>query len=151
MSKKIGALFILITLLVCVSPTTASAKRLLPQAAEANKGTKALSKNTKGVTVLVKFRNDKNAIVATFTNLKIAKDISYTFSYKTGDDIEQVAQSSVDPKEKEPAVRELLFGTCSTGNVCRYDTGIYDAKFVVTTTILNGKKVIKTFNVKVKK
>lgn len=134
---------------VLVAPS-ALAKRVLPQVT--NIGTKDVKvSKTKGVSVSVIQRTDKNAIVASFTNLKIAKDVSYTFSYKNGENIEQVAQSNVDPKEKEPVVRELLFGTCSTGNVCRYDTGIHDAKFVVTTTLLNGKKVIKTFNVKVKK
>jgi hypothetical protein len=153
--KKIFLLLVCCVFFSFVHTPSVFAKRVLPQVLESNKtnsGTsKIVSKNTKGVTVAVKLRNDKNAINATFTNLKIAKDISYTFSYKNTDNIEQVAQSSVDPKEKEPVARELLFGTCSTGNVCRYDTGVHDAKFVVTTTLLNGKKVIKTFTIKVKK
>jgi hypothetical protein len=152
--KKIFPILFCFLVLSFLITRSLYAKRVLPQVAEAaktSKDSKTLTKISKGVTVAVKFRTDRNAIIATFTNLKIAKDVNYTFSYKNGDDIDQVAQSSVDPKEKEPVVRELLFGTCSTNNVCRYDTGIHDAKFVVTTTLLTGKKVVKTFNIKVKK
>lgn len=149
--KSFSIIVIAISLLAITSHSI-FAKRVLPQVAQQTKTeTKTQVKSGRGVTVSVKFRADRNAIIATFTNLRIAKDITYNLSYKNADGIEQVAQSSVDPKAKEPVVRELLFGTCSTNNICHYDTGIKDAKFIVTTTLLNGKKVVKTFNLKVKK
>lgn len=152
MSKKgIGILF-LIAWFLSFASSGVSAKRLLPQVAQSAKtSTKTQVKSGKGVTVAVAFRNDRNAIIAAFTNLKIAKEVTYILSYTNANGIEQVAQSGVDVKEKEPVKRELLFGTCSSDNVCTYDTDIKDAKFVVTTTLLDGKKVIKTFNLKVKK
>ena len=151
--KKVLPILFCVLILSFVTIPKVFAKRVLPQVANTNNATSNAQSaiKTKGITVSVKLRSDRNAIIATLTNLKIAKDISYSLSYKTGDNIDQVAQSSVDPKEKEPVVRELLFGTCSTNNVCRYDTGIHDAKFVVTTTLLTGKKVVKTFNIKIKK
>lgn len=147
---RIG-LFLLTTVFVFTYPTTTFAKRLLPQVQKQQTDVKTGKRETKGVAVIVKFRSDRNAINSSFTNLKIAKEVHYKFSYKNGDNVEQASEGSLDLTQKEPITREFLFGTCSTDNVCRYDTGIHDAKFVVTTNLLTGKKVIKTFILKVKK
>src|SRR3989344_3257483 len=61
----------------------------------------------------------------------------------------QGAGGSIDPSTTgATASRELLFGTCSHG-VCRYDTGIANAKLVVTYTLANGKRYSKTLRIKV--
>jgi hypothetical protein len=149
MSKTLASLCIILSLFVVSSLHTIDAKRLLPQAQKTNATAPKVS--SKGVSVSVKFRSDRNAIIATFTNLRIAKEISYSLSYKNSEGIEQYTESSVSVNEREPLIREIPFGTCSTDNICRYDTGITNAKFIVTTTLKNGRKVIKTFNLKVKK
>jgi hypothetical protein len=43
---------------------------------------------------------------------------------------------------------ELLFGTCSK-NVCRYHSGIKDARLEVSYTNLSGKKYLKKYRIKV--
>ncbi len=146
-------IFFVLTFLVLavISHRDLSAKRLLPQAKTQAQTINSPKVITKGVTVGVKFRSDRNAIIATFTNLSIASSILYELHYKNADNIEQAATGTVDVKEKGLVERELIFGTCSTNNVCRYDTNVHDAKFVVTTILKTGKKVIKTFNLKVKK
>lgn len=45
--------------------------------------------------------------------------------------------------------KQLIFGSCSTNNNCRYDSDITDAKLTVTTVLKNGKKIIKPFKLKV--
>lgn len=132
------------------TPTDVFAKRLLPQAESSKTVTKSNttpSVQTKGVGVSVKFRSDRRALVATFSNLSVAKSVSYQLTYKTGK-VNEGAGGSLSSLSQDPAVRELLFGTCSKG-VCTYHTGIKNAKFVVTTTLKSGKKVVKTFRIKV--
>jgi hypothetical protein len=150
MPQKIVFTFTLVLLLVFGSLDIAEAKRLLPQTQTIKSGiTRRVV--SQGVTVSVTFREDRNGILATFTNLKIAKEVGYTLVYKNAQNIEQAVQSSIDVNAPEPVTREFLFGTCSTNNVCQYDSDVRDAKFIVTTTLKTGKKVIKTFNLKVKK
>lgn len=125
----------------------ALAKKVLPRA----RGT--TTKSTGGATtgkigVSVRFRSDRLAIVVSFSNLTSAQRVNYTLSYNTRGTT-QGAGGSIDPSTTgATASRELLFGTCSHG-VCRYDTGITNAKLVVSYTLNNGKKYSKTFRLKV--
>jgi len=121
------------------------AKRTLPQARPVT-GTKAVTSNSRGITALVKFRADRRAIVVTFSNLAVASKVDYMLSYSTRGTT-QGASGSINLAQGD-TIRELLFGTCSHG-VCRYDTGITNAKLTVTTTLATGRKVIKTFRLKV--
>lgn len=128
----------------------ASAKKLLPQAKLPSiPGTKVTtSSKTKGINVSVKFRGDRRAIVVNFSNLSIASSVNYTLSYNTRRTT-QGASGTINPSTfPDPTSRELIFGTCSHG-VCRYDTGLTNARFVVTTTLKGGKKVVKSFKLKV--
>ncbi|MEK7188436.1 MAG: hypothetical protein AAB685_01130, partial [Patescibacteria group bacterium] len=125
------------------------AKRLLPSSLNSGKvlgrqigqsfsGSKPTSK--------VKKRADGKAIVVTLSNLSSAKSVSYLLSYDANGTT-QGASGSVNVSESTSVVRELLFGSCSKG-VCRYDSGIKNAKFVVTSVLKNGQKVIKPFRIK---
>lgn len=132
------------------APTDVFAKRTLPQAAQSKTTTKSNavpSVRTKGVGVSVKIRSDRRAVVATFSNLGVAKSVSYQLTYKAGK-VNEGAGGSLSSLSQDPAVRELLFGTCSKG-VCRYHTGITNTKFTVTTTLKNGVKIVKPFRLKV--
>ena len=76
--------FVILTLALffgMLSPESIWAKRLLPQANQVSTGVKA--KPTKGVTIKVSFRADRKAIIAVFSNLKIAKSVEYSLTYKT--------------------------------------------------------------------
>lgn len=127
-------------------PSEAWAKRTVPQAKAAT-ASGPVASTTKGVAVSVKFRSDRKAIVATFTSLSKASRVDYTLSYNTRGTT-QGATGSIVPPVGEPAVREIIFGTCSHG-VCRYDSGITNGQFTVTTYLTSGKKVIKNFKLKV--
>ena len=143
--RLIFSAFLLFAFLFLAAEPT-FAKRTLPRAGGTS-SIGATSSATSGVTTSVKFRADRLAINAAFKNLSIAKSVSYQLTY-TGGGISQGAGGTVSDLTTEPQERELLFGTCSKG-VCTYHTGIKNAKFVVTTTLKNGKKVVKTFRLKV--
>lgn len=121
------------------------AKRALPALNAIKKSTKTVSA-TKGVNIKVKFRGDRRAIVTTFSNLSIASKVDYSLSYVTRGTT-QGASGSISIAE-DPVARELIFGTCSHG-VCRYDSGITNAKFTVITTLKNGKRISKSFKLKI--
>lgn len=96
--------------------------------------------------MLVKFRGDRRAVNVTFTNVASVTSINYTLSY-VGSGLSQGAGGSVDTSLGGTIVRELLFGSCSSG-VCRYDTGVANAKLLVT-YVTGGRKYAKTFRLKV--
>lgn len=124
-------------------PSNAQAKRLLPRAAPAKTGgTRVAVTTSRGVTAKVRFRGDRLAIIVDFNNLEIASKVSYNLSYITRGTT-QGAGGDISPTEGSTS-REIIFGTCSHG-VCRYDSGITNARFVVTTTLKNGLKIVKSY------
>lgn len=147
MSTKLFFIPILVFFYSFTLPSSVEAKRLLPQAQSQKTDVKTGKNPSRGVTTSVKFRDDRKAIIVNFTNLSVASSVSYILSYNTRG-TQQAAGGSITLPTSEPVTRELLFGTCSKG-VCRYDTGITNAKFVVTTVLKSGLKVIKTFKLKI--
>lgn len=117
--------------------------KLLPRAKKPATSTSSSAVVAGRVVTKVRYRTDRRAIIATFTNLSVANSISYTLTYDSAG-ITQGAGGTVDPTTAEPVVREILFGSCSAG-ICRYDRNITNAKFVVTTILKSGKRVVKTF------
>ena len=138
--KKITA-FAIAGFLLTFSVSQVCAKRLLPHLL------KTQTKTTQGIATSVKFRADRKAINVSFGSLGKATKIEYLLTYNTNA-IEQGSKGTIIPASSNTEAREFLFGTCSKG-ICRYDTNIKDAKFVVTTSLTNGKKIIKTFRLKV--
>jgi hypothetical protein len=143
--RKQVLVFVVATVFFLTLTGVLQAKRLLPQL----KSTSATGTTTSSgvVNIRVKFRSDRKAIIGTFTNISVAKSIDYILTYKTNG-VEQAAVGSVSPTSPNPQIRELLFGTCSS-RVCRYDGNITDAKFVVTSVLKTGKKIVKTFKLRV--
>ena len=124
--------------------------RLLPRAGGAKKlgsAAGATASISKGVTTTVKLRSDRRAVLVTFSNLTIATSVTYALTY-TAKGLPQGAQGSVTQGGLESVTRELLLGTCS-GGTCRYDSGVSDAKLTITTKLKSGKKVVKTYRIKV--
>lgn len=149
MFGKTIAISTALLMLMATTPSDVSAKRLLPSA---KTGTSAIkSKSTAsgsqfGVKASVKFKSGKTGIVATFSDLERASKVAYSLTYSSRGIQEGAGGSLTDLSGAQ--VRELLFATCSK-NVCRYHTGLKNAKFTVTTTLKSGKKVSKTFKLKV--
>lgn len=147
MKKSIIFVYVFLLTLLVVAPKDALAKRLLPSAAKPATTKSVGATTSKGVNTSVKFRGDRRAVIVSFSNLSIASNVSYTLSYQTRGTT-QGATGTINSASGDGASRELLFGTCSHG-VCRYDSGITNAKFTVTTMLKTGKKVIKSFRLKV--
>ena len=123
-------------------PTAVQAKRTLP----ALKSVSASKSTSSGVTVKVKFRSDRKGVILNFGNLTAATGVSYDLIYDTRGTT-QNAGGAVKISS-DTANTEVIFGTCSSG-VCRYDTGISNAKLQVFITLKNGRKIVKPFRLKV--
>lgn len=119
--------------------------KVLPQA---KSGSKTSFKNlaTSGIIVSPRLRGDKKALNIFFNNLQNASSGSYLLTYKTASQ-DEGAMGTLNSKTASTSV-ELLFGTCSK-NVCRYHTGIHDAKLEVSYTTQMGKKYIKKYKMKI--
>ncbi len=144
--KKYTLALLIVTSFFLILPPFAHAKKTVPQARAATSTGKVVSAS-KGVTTSVKFRSDRRAVVATFSNLSVASNVTYSLSYDSKG-MTQGAGGSLKGDAGDTTTRELLFGTCSSG-VCRYDSGITNAKLVITTTLKTGKKVVRTYKLKV--
>lgn len=148
-SKFTRTLILVLVGLLAITTLTgdvAWAKKKLPIGGKTQTTSSKKATGASGVSTKVKFQPGKKGIVATFSNLEIAKSVSYSLSY-TYRGIQEGAGGSLTDLSG-PQTRELLFATCSSG-VCRYHSGIKNARFVVTTTLTNGKKVSKVFRLKV--
>ena len=134
---------ILITMLAFFIASSAVEAKLLPQAKKSGKAGIRYS----GPSVSVKLRKDRQALNVYFSGVQNASSISYTLSYQTNGK-DEGAGGSIDPSGTYSLSRELLFGTCSSG-VCRYHTGITNAKFEVVMNLNSGKKITKRFRIRV--
>lgn len=143
MVKKIAIVLIILINLNC--PTAALAKKKLGSAPAAGTKTTAV-RRTAGVTVSAKLTSDRRNITVNFSNLGIANSVSYMLTYNANN-IPQGAGGSISPSETATS-RTLYFGTCSHG-VCTAHHNITNMKLVITSNLKSGKKVIKTFRVKV--
>ena len=123
-------------------PTTVQAKRKLP----ALKSAPTAKSTSANVTVKVKFRSDRKGVILNFGNLTAATGVSYDLIYDTRGTT-QNAGGAVKISSAT-ANTEVIFGTCSSG-VCRYDSGISNAKLQVSITLKNGRKIVKPFRLKV--
>lgn len=141
--RRIAQVAIVSLILLLAVPDVAQAKRVLPQSAPRPA---AGSTTTRGVTATVKFKPDRRGITVTFKNLSIAADVTYSLTY-VALGIEQGVDGAVNTALGSVS-KDLIFGTCSAG-VCRYDTGIVNARLTVTTMLRNGKRIIKIFRLKV--
>src|SRR3990167_11016406 len=108
--------------------------KVLPQARGSTQKSTAIS-------VYPKLRVDRRALIINFSNLQNVLAMSYSLTYKTSTQ-DEGAIGSLPLGGPSTATSELLFGTCSK-NVCKYHTGIKDAKLEVSYTSKSGKKYLK--------
>ena len=143
-TKKISYIFIFVFLLVFFTTPSVSAKKLLPFL---KKTAKVTTSTSSGVTSSVKFRGDRLGIIVTFNSLQSAYKVDYFLSYQTKG-ITQGASGSITDTAIGSVTRDIIFGSCSKG-VCRYDSGISNAKFVITIYLNNGRKIVRSYRLKV--
>lgn len=146
--RQLLTLILFVLFLVSFSiPPEVDAKRKLPSSGGGKKVTITKpTKGAKGVATRVSFQPGKRGIVATFSNLEIAERVSYSLIYSSRG-IQEGAGGQLTTLSSTQT-RELLFGTCSAG-VCRYHPNPKNARFIVTTTLKDGRKVSKVFRLKV--
>lgn len=118
--------------------------RKLPQAKSTNG--KIASSQSSSIGVYPRLRADRRAVLVSFSNLNNAQSVSYILTYKTNGQGE-AAMGALNLNTPSQTA-EILFGTCSK-NVCRYHSGISDAKLEVSYTTKSGKKYLKKFRIKV--
>ena len=139
---KFVSIIVFVSAISLSLPSAVQAKRKLPLPKTA-----ATTKSTaSGVTVKVKFRPDRKGVILNFANLTTASGVSYDLIYDTRGTT-QNAGGAVKISSAT-ANTEVIFGTCSSG-VCRYDSGISNAKLQVFITLKNGRKIVKPFRLKV--
>lgn len=144
-SLGVVTLFTLFSLIFFVQFAEA---KVLPQArGNVQKTTSLKSAGRIGINVSPRLRVDKRALIVNFSNLQNAQAVSYSLTYKTSTQ-EEGAIGSISLGGSSSATSELLFGTCSK-NVCKYHTGIKDAKLDVSYTTNSGKKYLKRYKIKV--
>lgn len=133
---------IVVILLATVRPV--EAKRVLPRW---SKTTKITTTSGGRPTVSVKFIPSRLGVNLTVNNAGAASSVSYSLTYFSRE-IEQGADGAVK-LDGNTAIKQLIFGSCSTNNNCRYDSDVTDAKLTVTTVLKSGKRLIKSFKLKV--
>ncbi|MCJ7786822.1 hypothetical protein MUP06_01220 [Patescibacteria group bacterium] len=99
------------------------------------------------VVTSVKFRGDRRAIIVYFSGLNNAISVNYSLTYNSNG-IPQGAIGTMTNISGASDSRELLFGTCSHG-VCRYHTGITEARLVITSKLKSGLTTRKSYKLKV--
>lgn len=140
---KIFSLLIAALLFTSFTPNVEA--KVLPQAKKGGVAVKSGPVTTIGV--FPRLRADRRALNVNFTNLQNASAVSYFLTYKT--DVQQEgAMGALNLNGASSQTNELLFGTCSK-NVCRYHTGIKDARLEISYTSKSGKKYLKKYKIKV--
>lgn len=142
--KKALCIIIFVLAIVTLSASSVSAKKLLPFL---RKATGVTTSTSSGVTSSVKFRGDRLGIIVTLNNLQAAYKVDYFLSYQTKG-VTQGASGSITDTSIGSLTRDIIFGSCSKG-VCRYDTGISNAKFVISIYLNSGRKIVRSFRLKV--
>lgn len=142
--KKILCVFIFIFIFFALNLSSVSAKKLLPFL-KRNTGT--TTSTSSQVTSSVKFRGDRLGIIVTLGNLQAAYKVDYFLSYQTKGTT-QGASGSITDISVGGATRDIIFGSCSKG-ACRYDSGISNAKFVITIYLTSGRKIVRSYKLKV--
>jgi hypothetical protein len=139
---------VIASIIFAITFTGIAEAKVLPQAGK-TAPVKTFTKST-GSTIGVypKLRADRKALIVTFTNLQNAKSVSYNLVYTQGSGQQEGAGGALNLTGQTTDKAELLFGTCSSG-VCRYHSGVKDAKLEVSYTSVNGKRYLKKFKIKI--
>lgn len=142
MTAKISGLILSLAFFLIFVPPIQAAKKFVPKnAAPAERRV-----GSSLIPISVRYRTDKRAVLFNFSSFGQITKADYSFTY-TSNGLQQGAGGTVYPTNEPTKVRELLFGTCSTG-VCTYHSGIKDARLTVSAQLTSGKKATKSFRFK---
>lgn len=142
MGKLSSTIFLVVLFLSVSGKNVLAAKKFVPK-----KGaTSTVRRSTGFIPVSAHYRPDKRAILFNFSNFANLSSVSYLFSY-TANGIPQGAAGTITASSSPSEVRELLFGTCSTG-VCTYHTGLANARLSFTATLTNGTQAVRNFRIR---
>lgn len=133
--------------LVAVVFAKSAQTKVLPQSTKAPVKQTTIKSTGTTIGVYPRLRSDRKALIVNFTNLQNAKSVSYSLVYKTSTQ-QEGAGGALNLAGQTSDKVELLFGTCSA-NVCKYHTGIKDARLEVLYTSISGKKYLKKFKIKI--
>lgn len=142
-----GAVLLGLLIIFPFFATKPAAAKVLPQARGISPATAVKSGPVTGISVSPRLRGDRLALIVNYGNLQNAINVSYILTYKTSTQ-DEGAMGTLPLGSSSTATSELLFGTCSK-NVCRYHTGIRDAKLEITYTTKAGKKYLKRYKIRV--
>ena len=140
---KKSVIVLLLFFYFLISPNSIEAQALPRAKTAVAKSTPVSS----GVGVSAKLKGDRKGLNIYFSNLNKASNVQYMLSYQSNG-VEQGVGGSLSLGGENSTQRELLFATCSSG-VCRYHTGITNAKLEITITNKAGKNSIKRFRIRV--
>ena len=144
MKLKLLALTLLSLFIFSTGTTQA---KVLPQAGKST-GKQVVRSAGTTIGVYPRLRADRKGIIVNFTNLGNAKSVAYSLIYTHGSGQQEGAGGGLNLTSKSSDSAELLFGTCSN-NVCRYHSGIKDARLEVSYTSITGKKYLKKFKIRI--
>ena len=145
MIKKLAFILLLIISFFFLTNKVMAAK---PRTSRGSSGGSLVNYGTSGrVTTSVRFRGDRRAIIINFAGLNNATSVSYSLTYNSNG-IPQGAIGTITKISGFSDSRELLFGTCSHG-VCRYHTGITDARLVITSKLKSGLTTRKSYKLNI--
>lgn len=153
-----GTKLIVLSILFSFFFINSAEAKVLPQAKGIGQKSNTVARNVAGtgINVFPKLRGDRRALIVNFANLQNAINVSYLLTYKQSlpssdgktSTQDEGVMGSLPLGGSSTAASELLFGTCSK-NVCRYHTGVKDARLDVTYTSKAGKKYLKRYKIKV--
>ena len=98
------------------------------------------------IPAIVRFRPDRLGLLLSFSRFTGIESVSYSFTYNTNN-TPQGAGGTIIKDNNPTAVRELLFGTCSSG-VCKYHNNISGARLTLTAKLSNGRTAFKSYRIK---
>ena len=111
------------------------------------KTTRTAAKTSGDVSVSMAVNKGGTGVTVYFKNAHKASSIQYYLNYSTNGK-QEGAGGTIDTGKKYSLSRTLLFATCSSG-VCRYHSGIKDAKLTVVITYKSGKTVSRTYPINI--
>lgn len=144
--KKVSVLILAVFSLFLFTKSVGA--KTLPQAKKTGQKQTVSNKNAaSGINVFPRLRMDRRALIVYFSNLQNASSVSYMLTYKTNTQ-DEGAMGGINLTGASNSSQEILFGTCSK-NVCRYHSGIHDAKLEVSYTTKAGKKYLKKYKINI--
>lgn len=146
MKQFVVALMVILGALLLVAAPVQAVKAFVPKKQSAPVK-KTVVRSTGGIPSVARLRGDRRAILLSFSHFNGIDSAEYSLTY-TNNGKAEGAGGTIRASNNPSSVRELAFGTCSTG-VCTYHTGIRDAKLTIIVKYTNGTTKTKIYKIKI--